>query len=106
MDEKKKLCTSCKLILPSGFEYCPMCGGPAIERESLSHTPPYEPPPEDENLLLLERLSGALGGRKAIIIGVVALVIIVIGAIAFISYTHSQNSQPVAIPSGTPDTIS
>ena len=102
MDEKKKLCTVCKLILPSEFKYCPMCGEPVTDRASPSHTPPYEPPPQDENLILLERLSGALGGKKGIIIGIVALVLIVFGAIALISLTQSQNSQPIVISSETP----
>jgi hypothetical protein len=101
MDEKKKLCTSCKLILPSEFAYCPMCGEPVIDRGSLSHTPPYEPPLQDENPILLERLSGALGGRKAIIIGLVALVLIVLGVIAVVSLTQSQHSQPIVNPSET-----
>lgn len=102
MDEKKKLCTSCKLILPSEFAYCPMCGEPVIDRGAPSHAPPYEPLLQDENQILLERLGGALGGRKAIIIGIVALVLIVLGVIAVVSLTHSQNPQPIAISSETP----
>src|SRR5660397_141786 len=102
MDEKKVLCTSCKLILPGDFSYCPMCGGPVIDQEAPLQTPPYEPPLEDDNPLLLERISGALGGKKVIIIGIVALALIVLGAIAVLSLTQSQNSQPIAVTSETP----
>ena len=101
MDEKKKLCTSCKLILPRDFAYCPMCGEPVIDRGAPSRAPPYEPPLQDENQILLERLGGALGGRKAIIIGIVALVLIVIGVIAVVSLTQSPHSQSIVNPSET-----
>ncbi|MGA7075372.1 MAG: hypothetical protein WBZ42_02325 [Halobacteriota archaeon] len=102
MDAKKTLCTSCKLILPGEFRYCPMCGGPVTDRAAPSHAPPYEPAHEDENPLLLERLSGALTGRKAIIIGVIALVLIVIGAIAVVSLTQGPQSQQIVVSSETP----
>ena len=102
MDEKKVLCKACKLILPGDFWYCPMCGGPVIDQEAPLHKPPYEPPLEDENPLLLERIGGALGGKKVIIIGIVALALIVIGAIAVLALTQNQNSQPIAVPSETP----
>jgi hypothetical protein len=102
MDEKKKLCTSCKLILPGEFAYCPMCGGPVIDQEAPLQTPPYEPPLEDDNPILLERLSGALAGKKVLIIGIVALALLVLGAIVVLSLTQSPNSQPIAVSSETP----
>ena len=102
MDAKKTLCTSCKLILPGEFRYCPICGEPVTDRAAPSHAPPYEPPHEDENPILLERLSGALTGRKAIIIGVIVLALIVIGAIAVVSLTQRQQSQPIVVSSETP----
>jgi hypothetical protein len=102
MDEKKKLCTSCKLILPGDFAYCPMCGGPVIDQEAPLQTPPYERPLEDDNPILLERLSGALAGKKGLIIGIIALALLVLGAIVVFSLTQSPNSEPIAISSETP----
>ena len=102
MDVKKTLCTSCKLILPGEFRYCPMCGEPVTDRAAPSHAPPYEPAHEDENPLLLERLGGALTGRKAIIIGVIALVLIVIAAIAVVAFTQGPQSQQIVVSSATP----
>ena len=101
MDAKKTLCTSCKLILPGEFRYCPMCGEPVTDRTAPSHAPPYEPAHEDDNPILLERLSGALTGRKAIIIGVIALVLIV-GAIAVFALAQGPQSQQIVVSSETP----
>ena len=79
-----------------------MCGEPVTDRIAPAHAPPYEPAHEDENPILLERLSGALTGRRAIIIGVIALVLIVIAAIAVVSLTQRPQSQQIVVSSATP----
>jgi hypothetical protein len=79
-----------------------MCGGPVIDQEAPLQTPPYQPPLEDDNPILLERLSRVLGGKKVIVIGIVALALIVLGAIVVLSLTQSQNSQPIEVSSESP----
>jgi hypothetical protein len=100
MDARKKLCTSCKLILPGEFRYCPMCGEPVTDRAAPAHALPYEPPLEDENPLLVERLGGALTGRRLIIIGVVVAVLLVIAGAVVLS--QRPQSTPIAVASATP----
>jgi hypothetical protein len=102
MDARKRLCTACKLILPADFQYCPMCGEPTIEQAPPApRVPSYEPPYEDDNPILLERLAGALTRRKAVVIAIIALVFIIIAAAAAISLTKRLQSPQIVIPSET-----
>ncbi|MDD1720882.1 MAG: zinc ribbon domain-containing protein [Euryarchaeota archaeon] len=96
MDPRKKVCSFCRLILPSDFQFCPMCGEPLTE-EGSRYSPPYEPPPEEENPILLDRIGGALFSptRKKIVIAValVALVLVMGAGVVGVSMFQKPNSE-------------
>ncbi|MGB9370462.1 MAG: ABC transporter permease [Halobacteriota archaeon] len=67
---------------------------------------------EDGKPILLERLSGAFTGRKAIVTGIVAVVLLVVTAVSVVSLTQAPQPQPdvhsntsMASPSPSPTSV-
>ncbi|MGZ4902615.1 MAG: hypothetical protein ACXVIG_05240 [Halobacteriota archaeon] len=104
MDSRKKICSFCRLILPSDFQFCPMCGEPLTEEHSR-RSPPYESVPEEENSILLDRIRGAFSSptRKKIIIAgaLLALVLVMAAAVVGVSMYQKPNGESSIVETAT-----